>query len=154
MLKYVPWDNTTTRGDTNCQGLSLHSYWGKIMNVWLLKNGQQRFWLYHHDRCCTLTQMYNFGAETHLGAGVMSAFVFLLTSTAWAFTLTFSGNTTLRKGPRRFWLHCHECCGILTLRCQNWPWGQGCEHSCNNFVFLLAAIAGLTQTAWSSRVMC
>ena len=36
--------------------------------------------IYHvgrHDRCHVLTQACNFGAETHLGAGVMSAFVFL-----------------------------------------------------------------------------
>jgi len=34
------------------------------------------------DHCCMLTQMYIFGAETHLGAGVMSAFVFLLAAIA------------------------------------------------------------------------
>jgi len=26
---------------------------------------------------------------------------------------TFVGSTALRKGPWRFWLHCHDCCHAL-----------------------------------------
>ena len=44
----------------------------------------------------------NFGAETHLGVGVMSTFVFPLGAIVRAITWTFIGSTALRKGPRRF----------------------------------------------------
>ena len=46
---------------------------------------------------------------------------------------------------------CHECHRALTLRCQN---GGEVVSAVIILVFLLAAIAHLTQTAWSSRVMC
>jgi len=54
-----------------------------------------------------------FGAETHLGGGVMGAFVFLSAAIAWALAWTFIGSTALSKGPWRFWLHCHEFCHAL-----------------------------------------
>ena len=55
-------------------------------------------------------------------------------------TLTFIRNTAVRKGPWRFWLHCHDyhCTPMLrywnssTLTCQTSPWWQSCEW-CNNF---------------------
>lgn len=42
------------------------------------KNGLEGFWLYCHDHCRTLTQMYNFGDKnlSHLSGGVMSVFAF------------------------------------------------------------------------------
>jgi len=55
--------------------------------------------------CHVLIQTYIFGAETHLGAGVMSVFVSLWLSAH--FKLSF-GSTALRKCPWRFWLHCDE----------------------------------------------
>ena len=90
-------------------------------------------WLYSSDCCPALTQTYNFGAETHLGAGVMSAFLFPSPAIARPVTSTFVGTKALRKCPRRFWLHCHECCHALMLGCQNSPWWQSCER-CNNFL--------------------
>jgi len=51
----------------------------------------------------------DFGAETHLGGGVMSAFVFPQPPLLDHPTSTFIGSTAFRKGQRRFWLHCHEC---------------------------------------------
>jgi len=68
-------------------------------------------------------------------------------------TSTFVGSTALNKGPRKFWLHCIEGHCALTLRCQNLLWWQVCER-CNIFCLLLAAIAGSTQTARSSCVIC
>jgi len=40
--------------------------------------------------------------ETHLGAEVMSAFVFLSANIAQALASTFIGSTALQKSPRRF----------------------------------------------------
>ena len=78
-------------------------------------------------------QTYIFGAETHLGAGVMSAFAFLWVIIAWALTSTFVGSTALRKGPQSFWLHCHEYCCAPMIRCQNSPWWRRHEH-CSNLL--------------------
>jgi len=52
--------------------------------------------------------MYIFGAETYIGAGVMSAFVFPLVTIAQALPSTFIGSIALRKGSWRFWLHYHD----------------------------------------------
>jgi len=97
-------------------------------------------------------QMCIIGAGTHLGAGVRSAFVFPSATLAQAFTLTFIGNAALRKGPQRFWLHCHNCHCTLTFRYQNSPWWWSSE-TCNNFwsSFWLPSLAQLK--VWSSRVM-
>jgi len=108
--------------------------------------------LRYHDCCCVLTQTCNFkfGTEAHIGSGVMSTFVFLCAAITRAFASTSVGSATLRRGPRRFWLYCHECHHALMLRCQNSPWWQNCE-CCNNFC-LRAAIARSTWTARSSPV--
>ena len=70
---------------------------------------------------------YFIGLETHPGAGVMGAFVFPSATVVQALASTFIGSTTLKKGARRFWLHCHECRHALTLRCWNLPWWWSCE---------------------------
>ena len=49
--------------------------WMWRTNLTVHRKGQQRFWLHCHDCCCALTQTYNNCAETHLGGGVLSAFV-------------------------------------------------------------------------------
>lgn len=41
----------------------------------------------------------SFGADTHLGGGVMTAFVFVY----WTLASTFVGSTALRTGPWRIW---------------------------------------------------
>ena len=84
------------------------------------------------DHCCMLTETYSFCVETHLGGGVMGAFVFPSTAIAplWC--------TVLRKSPWIFWLHCHDYHRALTLTCQNSPWWQSCE-CCNNFFVLIQA---------------
>ena len=56
-----------------------------------------RFWLHSRDHSRALTQMYNFGAETPLSAGVMSAFVFSMAAIVQALASTFVGSTALRK---------------------------------------------------------
>ena len=56
-------------------------------------------WL-HHDRYHGLFKMYKFGAETHLGGGGMSTFIF--PSVAYLFEPTFIARTALTKGPQRF----------------------------------------------------
>ena len=60
----------------------------------------------------------NSGAETHLAGGVMSAFVSHRPPLLECPTLTIIGSTALRKGPQRFWLHCHDCQCTLMLMCQ------------------------------------
>jgi len=61
----------------------------------------QRFWPYHCDCCHALTQTYNFGAETHLGDRVMSAFVFPsdTITIGQALASILIGSTALRNGP-------------------------------------------------------
>ena len=54
-------------------------------------------WLCHNDRWLALTQKYIFGADTYLGIGVMSAFVFQSNSIAWAHTSTFVDSAALGK---------------------------------------------------------
>jgi len=92
----------------------------------------------------------NFCAETHLGGLVMSAFVFRLTTIARVPRFNFHLQYTLRKGQRRFWLHCYYCWCALTFMCQNSRWWRSCEYCIG---FLLAAIAHSTQTAWSLHDM-
>ena len=69
-------------------------------------------------------QTYTFGAETCLGAGVMSDFVFLSATIVQGLTLTFIGSTALRKGP---WRYCQDFHSALTLKCWNSAWWQSCE---------------------------
>ena len=72
-----------------------------------------------------LTEMYVFGAETHVAGRVISTVVFPLTTTARAPALTFIG----------LWVHgSSDCYRALMLKCQNLPWWQSCE-CCNNFFF-------------------
>jgi len=78
----------------------------------------------------------NFSVETYLSGEVMRAFVFLLTSIAWAPCFAIHWHTTLRKGPQEFWLYCHDC-QTQVVRC----W---------NKFFLLAR---LIQTTWSSQLI-
>lgn len=49
-------------------------------------------------------------SKTHLDGGVMSTFVFLLTTIAWALTLTNIGGIALGKSSQRFWLHHSDHC--------------------------------------------
>jgi len=46
--------------------------------------------------------MHNFGAETHLNAGAVSALVSLLAAIAWVLASTFISSTALRKDSQRF----------------------------------------------------
>ena len=87
-----------------------------------------------------------FVAETHLGAGVMSASVFPSATIAQMLASSFVSSIALRKGPQKIWLHCHECCHALTLRCRNSPWCQGWER-CSNclYSFWLLLLAQLEQ---------
>jgi len=95
------------------------------------RKGLRRLGLHCHDCHHALTQTYNNCAETHLGGGVMNPSVLLLSAIAWAPDPTVIGNIALRKGPRRFCPHCHDCCHALTRTCYNSPWWQSCAH-CNN----------------------
>ena len=73
------------------------------------------------------TQMYNNCAETHLGGGVMSPFVFPLSAITQAHDPTVIGSIAPRKGPRRFCPHRCDRCHALMLTCQNSPLWQHCE---------------------------
>ena len=50
-------------------------------------------------------QTYNFGGETHLGAGDTSTFVVPSAAIARVLTSTFIASTALTKGPQRVRLH-------------------------------------------------
>ena len=78
-----------------------------------------------------MTQTYNNCAETHLGGGVTSPFVFPSAAIARAHDLPVTGRVALRKGPRRFCPHRSDCCCALMLTCRNSPLWQRCER-CNN----------------------
>jgi len=65
----------------------------------------------------------NFGAETHLGGGVISTFVFPWLPLLKHPASTVIGSTALRKGPL---IHCHYYHRSLMLTCQNSPWWQSC----------------------------
>ena len=86
----------------------------------------------------------NFGVETHLDGGVMSTFVFPLTTIAQVTHFNVFWQYSSQEGPQRFWLHCHECHRALTLTCQNSPWWQVVS-AVITFCLLLAAIARFTQ---------
>ena len=55
-----------------------------------------------------MKQTYNDCAETHLDGGVMSPFVSPLSAIAQAHDPTLISSVALRKGPRRFCLHCTD----------------------------------------------
>ena len=112
-------------------------------------------WLYCHNHSRTLTQMYILVLiETHIGAEVMSAFVFPSANIAQALASTFIGSTALQKSPRRFWLHCHDYHCALSLTCQSSP-TRPYKSDCNKILpsFWPPLLAQLEQP-WSSRDMC
>ena len=69
----------------------------------------------------------NFGAETHLGGGGMSALVFLQPPLL-DLPASLAVQPSIRKGPWRFWLHCYDCHRAVMLMCQNSHWWRTCEH--------------------------
>ena len=66
---------TTTEHIILASFLSLHSLYRKNCALHYLANGLQRICLHHRDRYRSVTQAYNFCAETHLGGGDTSGFV-------------------------------------------------------------------------------
>ena len=86
---------------------------------------------HHRDRRHALTPTYNNCAETHLGGGVMSPFVYPTFPIAQAHDPTVIGSVALRTGPQRFCPHCSDRCHALMLTCQNSPLWQCCER-CNS----------------------
>ena len=106
-------------------------YINNVNNFTARRKGLQRFWLHPRDRYHAVTQTYNNCAETHLGGGVMSPFVSLLSAIARAHDPTVISSVALRKGPRRFCPHRSDHCRALMLTCQMSPLWQHCE-CCNN----------------------
>ena len=95
-----------------------------------------------------------FVAETHLGGGVMSAFVFLSTAISWVLTSTYDGSTALRK----YMYKAHEDSDYTAMNAVvHWHLGAKTRAHPGGkvvstviiFVFLMAAIARSTQTTWS-----
>jgi len=103
----------------------------KGRNFTARRKGLQRFWLHPRDRYHALTQTYNSCAEIHLGGGVVSPFVSLLSAIARAHDPTVIASVPLRKDPRRLCSHRSDCCRALMLTCRNSPLWQPCE-CCNN----------------------
>ena len=129
--------------------------WSNVNNLTAHTKGLQRFWLHLCDHYRAVTQMYNNCAETHLGGGVMSPFVFPLSAIAGAHDPTVIGSVALRKGPWRFCPHPSDRCRALMLTCRKTPLWQRCE-CCIAIMFCpcLGRHGSINSTAWSSRDMC
>ena len=78
-------------------------------------------------------------AETRLGGGDTSAFVFTSAAIAPELSSTFVASTAPTKGFKKFWLHSHDRCRSLMLTCKIHRTGK--VVSAVMFVFPLAAIA-------------
>ena len=81
------------------------------------------------------------------------SFCVLSTAIAQVLTSLFAHSTGLRQGQRRCWLHCHGCHCVLMPTSKH-PGGEVVSTGIIFFVFFLATIAHLTQTAWLSCDMC
>jgi len=92
-------------------------------NLIACMKGLQRFWLHRRDRNCLLTQTYNNCADAHLGGGVLSPSITLMSAIAWMPDPTIIGSMALRKTPWRFCRHCRDlpvvywCLGTITRPC-------------------------------------
>ena len=89
----------------------------------------------------------NFNTETHFGGGVMSAFVFPLTTIAQVPSFDIC-----RQYSSQEMLTAMITMMYWSMHAKTHPCDKSCEH-CNNFCPLLVTIACLIQTAWSSRIM-